>query len=194
VPLPDAGINQVALSPSSFTNGSGVALSDWDDIKLLGLLPGNKLDSGESVWAGDTPTFSDLHWEGASYPGDTTTVTNGVPFVWLQSYGLEPTDASALTDSDGDGLLNWEEFYAGTNPTNDASGLWLINLRSSGTQIVFDWPSVSGKIYTVRFKTNLLDSAWNTVESNVLSTEPLNTSSVQVDNDTGFIRIEVERP
>ncbi|MDF7827058.1 putative Ig domain-containing protein, partial [Pontiellaceae bacterium B12227] len=67
VPLPDAGINQVSLPASAFTNGQGVALSGWNSVKLLGLLPGKNIDAGQSDWSGNTPVFSNLHWSGGSY-------------------------------------------------------------------------------------------------------------------------------
>lgn len=74
---------------------------------------------------------------------------SALPSEWLLEYGL-PTDGSAdYLDSDGDGMNNWEEWFAGTIPTN---GLSLLRLeavtpdsRAGGFRI--RWQSVAGKRY-----------------------------------------------
>jgi hypothetical protein len=43
-------------------------------------------------------------------------VTNNVPEWWLAAHGLPVSDAGALADTDSDGLANWQEFAANTNP------------------------------------------------------------------------------
>jgi len=43
-------------------------------------------------------------------------VTNNVPEWWLAAHGLPVSDAGALGDTDSDGLANWQEFAANTNP------------------------------------------------------------------------------
>jgi hypothetical protein len=44
------------------------------------------------------------------------TTNNGTPKAWLVSNGIAPTNAGAVADSDGDGLVNWREYNNGTDP------------------------------------------------------------------------------
>jgi len=83
------------------------------------------------------------------------------PFhAWLGSYGL-PSDGSAdYLDSDGDGMNNWQEYLAGTNPTNANSVFKITNNQLiPGEQFVLRWLSVSNRIYDVMRGTNLTAGA-----------------------------------
>ena len=80
-----------------------------------------------------------------------------ISYAWLQQYGL-PTDGSAdFLDADGDGLNNWQEWIAGTNPTNALSVLKLTKLTSTNTSpgIVVSWQSAAGINYFIQRSTNL---------------------------------------
>ncbi|HUR46569.1 MAG TPA: hypothetical protein VMZ27_11890, partial [Candidatus Saccharimonadales bacterium] len=69
--------------------------------------------------------------------------TNGVPEWWLAQNQLPISDAGALADTDGDGLKNWEEFNAGSNPrladtdsdgyTDDLEFVWHTNPSDSSS-------------------------------------------------------------
>jgi hypothetical protein len=75
--------------------------------------------------------------------------------AWLDQYGL-PTDGSAdYLDSDGDGMNNWQEWIASTNPTNAASALRLLTPAVAGTNITVSWQSVLGIGYSLQRSTNL---------------------------------------
>ncbi len=76
-------------------------------------------------------------------------------YAWLQQYGL-PTDGSAdTTDLDGDGMNNWQEWRAGTDPTNALSMLRLLTPMPVGPDLVVRWESVSGRYYFLHRSTNL---------------------------------------
>ena len=84
---------------------------------------------------------------------------NGTPERWLAGfYATNDFDAAALTDTDGDGLLAWEEYQAGTDPTNAASVLQVTAVvDDSGTYTIY-WSSVVDRLYSVHRCTNLVGS------------------------------------
>jgi hypothetical protein len=78
--------------------------------------------------------------------GDTA---QGTPIWWLYSYGMDENDD--LTDGDMDGLAAWEEYVAGTIPTDSNSVLQITSMTNveSNDQYVISWNSVAGKTYNV---------------------------------------------
>lgn len=77
-----------------------------------------------------------------------------LPFYFAQQYGLS---LDGTIDSDGDGMNNWQECFAGTNPTNAASVIKMLSVSNnvvSGN--VVTWQSVASRIYYLQRSTNLL--------------------------------------
>lgn len=79
----------------------------------------------------------------------------GVPLWWLQQHGLLPShltaaDVEAL-DHDQDGLASWQEFIAGTDPTNPASRFAFSHLSATGLTagVRLQWPSAEDRLYAV---------------------------------------------
>ena len=70
--------------------------------------------------------------------------------AWLQEYGL-PTDGSAdYADTDGDGMNNWQEWIAGTNPTNPASVLALQAPVFMPPAVQLSWSSETNQEYFIQ--------------------------------------------
>lgn len=65
--------------------------------------------------------------------------TNGVPQAWLAEYGFtNGFDDAAMSDQDGDGMASWQEFVAGTIPTDSGSVFRFILCKPYGTDYVED--------------------------------------------------------
>ena len=70
-------------------------------------------------------------------------------------FGHSPlTAAEKSADADGDGMSNYNEFRAGTDPTNAASALRVAASVANGTATL-QWPCVDGKTYRVYFSSDM---------------------------------------
>ncbi len=89
------------------------------------------------------------------------------PFiVWLAQYNL-PNDGSAdYLDSDGDGLNNWLEWIAGTNPIDVLSVLKMNSVSNSLASSTVTWQSVTNVTYYLQRSTNL--PAFTSIQSNLV--------------------------
>jgi len=94
----------------------------------------------------------------------TVTTEVPVPFAWLDAYGLVTGgdyEAAALADTDGDGYAAWQEYVAGTVPTN-ANSIFLAFIAFSNNAPVITWSPDLGttRVYTVEGKSSLADASW----------------------------------
>jgi len=123
--------------------------------------------------------------------------SNGVPDWWLADYGLPTNQAGSELDSDGDGHLNWEEYQAGTDPTDPASAFMLSEVSSSGSgeDHVLVWASVADRLYGISWTTNLV-IPFEKFASNIVATPPENayTDTLHSAENAGFYLIDVSMP
>jgi serine protease AprX len=82
---------------------------------------------------------------------------NGISDAWENYYFDEvSTNRTQHTDTDGDGMSDYAEFIAGTDPTNAASNLkFLAAILQTNRLVKFQWSAVPGRIYQVQSSTNL---------------------------------------
>ena len=120
---------------------------------------------------------------------------DGIPDAWMiQYFGHaegQPGDRSlASQDADGDGLNNYQEYLAGTNPRDPASVLRLENVQRVGSNVVFVFQALAHHSYTVdygpslpvRSNTTILNIAAEATNRTLLITIPENGAS-------GFYRV-----
>jgi hypothetical protein len=90
---------------------------------------------------------------------------HGTPLTWLRSYGFTNDFALAEEgDPDGDGMKTWEEYRAGTDPTNAASVFRLQEIAPVANGIGLTWSGTTNSGVTTPFQvycaTNLFSPAW----------------------------------
>jgi hypothetical protein len=107
--------------------------------------------------AGGSQSFA---WTNAILTVLTDSNTNGIPDVWEATYFGSPTGVTNRdADSDGDGLSNWEEYRAGTDPTDPTSYLKVTRISpAGGARIEFN--AVSNRTYSVEFKDGIDTALW----------------------------------
>ncbi len=116
----------------------------------------------------------------------------GTPYSWLQVHypaGMDVPERMDVLDTDGDGHTAWQEWIAGTQPTNRESVL-NVNMPSVG---VLQWDAVAGRLYSVGYDTNLtdgFDASWFTTNIAVgVWTDTLHQAEIRK-----YYRLRVERP
>jgi hypothetical protein len=162
---------------------------------------------GTNQGTGGTYTFTNVtssHTISAVFAENLT--SNGVPETWLASYGLTngSFEAESMSDTDGDGLTAWEEYIAGTDPTNAASVLQIDEFVTTPLETFYDLSlaAVTARQYSVQCSTDL-NLAWtNTVFNLTTNGNPTNSCPgsggvmhfyVLPPGNTGFYRITVTK-
>ena len=91
---------------------------------------------------------------------------DGIPDAWESAYGADATSLAPGDDLDGDGMKNWEEYVAGTDPTNALSYLKVESIQSSTSsdlRVQIEFNAVSNRTYSVLFSEQPGGPAWSHV-------------------------------
>ena len=92
---------------------------------------------------------------------------DGLPDSWETIYFNHIALANPAADPDGDGFSTYDEYIALTSPTDPASQFQIT--QNNGT---FELFTHTNREYTIWFKTNLLDTAWQST-TNFIGTESI---------------------
>lgn len=93
-----------------------------------------------------------------------------ISYAWLEEYGLATDGSADFSDTDGNGMNNYQKWIAGLNPLNPSSVLQMLSATNSTSPagITVKWQSVSGIQYSIQRSTNLTaQPAFLTVQTNI---------------------------
>ena len=196
----DFGVNQDGLGNlRGFAYGANIG---WINFESTGA-PKVNLLTGQlsgSVWSANCGWIS-LSNADAYVQTDTISpgplAPDGLPIAWLLTY-FGTTNVNANADPDGDGMSNYQEYLAGTNPTNanDYLAITAESFASSGTNATLTWNSVPTRFYYIQKTASLSSPVW--VDSGLGLIMPVGASTAVGFTDTNapmrFYRVQAVRP
>lgn len=120
--------------------------------------------------------LDDVIVHGSGNGGAVDSDGDGLPDDWENDHFGDPTNAVSEVDSDGDGPDNYSEYIAGTSPVLSNSVLAVTSLAAdtNAATLIFSWPSVTGRVYSLRMATNAAGSYTQHV-GGIAATAPANT-------------------
>lgn len=103
--------------------------------------------------------------------------TNGIADAWeLETAGSLGT-LSTTNDTDHDGLTDYEEYVADTDPLSAGSSFVFSSISSGTTNVTLSWPCSDGRLYKIETRTSLTNGTGWTDAGLVISTNA-STASV----------------
>lgn len=120
---------------------------------------------------------------------------NDVSDLWeVQYFGNVLNNRDLQKDTDGDGMTDYAEWEAGTDPTDPQSVLGLgISFLQSGTAIHLTWPTVPGHEYWVESNSDLIH--WTTATPPTTADSSAMEADLEMDDSqsSAFYRIQVRQ-
>ena len=116
----------------------------------------------------------------------TLELDGGEVSYWTWAAGIDwgDADSSPDADPDGDGLTNWQEYLAGTDPLNANSVLRVSSFKTTAEGIVLRWPGVEGRYYAIEVTTSLLEP-FQAIATDIPGEEPETFYVVPVSQESG---------
>jgi len=143
--------------------------------------------------------YPDADSDGLTDYSDADDDNDDLPDQWELEHGLNPLDNSGDNgkwgDKDKDGVSNYDEWRAGTDPNDDTDFLEITAIERSGGNADIRWRTVAGFDYRLQCASNLTDRpmAWQTVYGYVTAAtnEAQHAEGIPVNVSNRVYRVDV---
>ena len=181
------------LQVTTDTNPAG--LGEVLTIRLVSLNAPFEPDDNSAPFDAHEVDFDDVRLD-AQFSPELFSTSNGVSYTLLLDSGLAHTnstaaefEAASVLNSDTDVYLDWQEYAAGTDPSNGLS--FFTNRLTYSSEPVLEWLSVSNRTYAVSVATNLLTGFTELTNGLNLG---IFTNSAGTNQPSAFYRVDVSLP
>ena len=186
-----AGTAAVTVDMSK-NGGRWNALGNWlfdegdaASVRVLTAGVGANTVIADAVWfAPYTRAASDDDWDG-----------NGLPDAWERHHFLREGGVDPDADDDGDGLCNYGEYLAGTDPRDKSCTFSVRQMLDGGNApeprtLLLAWPSAEGHVYDI-LHTESLGQPFRVIASGLPAEPAQNTLLVPSEGGSGFYKVIV---
>lgn len=138
-------------------------------------------------------------WTSSTSSPSMATLYNNWASSWFGTNASNPAIAGQSADADGDGVSNYNEFIAGTDPT-DASDVFHIagvNYSPTGTSLDATVVGKAGRHYTLQYTSALNPASWIIVDTQTASADNQSIilhDSILPGSQQMFLRVAVSYP
>lgn len=107
---------------------------------------------------------------------DVFSDSDGIPDWWRLAYFNHAIGSAADLsrggdDADGDGMSNYAEYRAGTNPLNSSSVFKITAVHPSATNVMVSWSTITNHTYQLQRRVDLgASGAWSNISSTIPGT------------------------
>ena len=148
-----------------------------------------------TFWDGDLfSSQNPLTIDHVTRPMSATAHFLAIPDAWFIDRGLTPSQATVLADTDGDRALNWEEFLAGTDPTDPDDRFAIEELEYPEGGFRITCPSNVGHAYTLLYAADVASRTWNVHSTQAGTGDLLIFDCSTLTGDPWFFRVVVTIP
>ena len=124
-----------------------------------------------------------------------TTLPHIISDQWKANFFGSATNGDSEADPDHDGIPNWQEYLAGTNPTNALSRLEFADAGLDGNCIIVRWQGAPGRVYVIECSTALFGAPWMPAATNACAATDSGTmDAVFLTEKSRFYRIRLQQP